>query len=100
MATVAPFMKPVPESVTVLAFDPRPIEDGLAPVTTGGGETVKHPTQFDDPSPSSTVTVRAPVGALGAMVILTLRWSPSMTVEFTVIPVAGENVTVGVTTNP
>src|SRR5205823_5086031 len=71
IATVAPFMKPVPESVTVLLFDPMPIEEGLALVTTGGGDTVKHPAQSDDPTPSFTVTVLAPVGALMAMVTFT-----------------------------
>jgi hypothetical protein len=86
----APLMNPVPVRVMAWFVAPRPLDEGLADVTTGAGSTVKHPVHV--PTPASglvTTTSPAPVVAVGEMVTLAVSWvDDTKVVELTVTPVA------------
>jgi hypothetical protein len=100
-AAVAPDTNPVPVIVTVWLVAPWPSEAGLVDVTVGAAFTVKTLAPVPTPpSPLVTVTLRAPVAALEAIVMLAVsEVALTNVVEFTVIPVP-ENATVAPDTNP
>src|SRR5437867_11509564 len=71
------------------------MELGSVPVTVGLGLTVKHPVHEPDwVSVLVTVTLRAPVVAVGVIVMLAVTWVVSTkVVEFTVMPVPENDAT-------
>src|SRR5437764_8659851 len=86
---VAPFTNPVPAMVMLWLVAPWPRELGLVEVTVGAASTVKIPVPVAEAlSGFVTVTLRDPVVAPDAMVMLTVSEVELLkVVELTVIPV-------------